>query len=164
MKINEPDKNCYYSFGKEYFGPFLLGFTRWLNDELYKSEIKKVFFFARDGYMMEKAYNLVGDSTLEKSYVYFSRNSIRQALLCYSTSYMDSLKYLSIEKYISLGKILEYYGFTKDEKEFLEKENNWDLFEEFELELLPQNSRVEFIYNSLKKKFIRSRDSRIAYC
>lgn len=51
--------NTYYEFGRIYFGPFLLGFSRWLNNQVGKNKIDKLFFFARDGYMMEKAFKLV---------------------------------------------------------------------------------------------------------
>ena len=79
-KINKLEQEKYYEFGREYFGPFLLGFTRWLHSEIKKQEIQKVFFFARDGWMMERAFRLIVKSNIEEGYVYFSRKSIRQAL------------------------------------------------------------------------------------
>lgn len=115
-KINNLEQEKYYEFGRAYFGPFLLGFTRWLYNEIKKQEIQKVFFFARDGWMMEQAFHLIVRSNIEEAYVYFSRKSIRQALLHRCKSYEESLKYVSAEKYISFGGLLEYYGFDENER------------------------------------------------
>ena len=80
MDINE----YAVKLGRDYFGPFLLGFTRWLKKSIDSKNINKVFFFSRDGYMMAKSFEILNDDAgygYECEYVYFSRSSIRQALL-----------------------------------------------------------------------------------
>lgn len=151
--LKTPDvkkKTDYYQFGWNYFGPFLLGFTKWLNCKFEDDKIEKVFFFSRDGYMMEKAFKLLYSGNYEIEYVYFSRKSIRQALLYKCDTFLESLKYMSIEKFVSLGKILEYYGFSKEEREKLARENNWNLLSEFEFVTLRDNSFVEDLFYKLK--------------
>lgn len=146
------EKSTYYQFGWKCFGPFLLGFTKWLNLKLESKKIRKVYFFSRDGYMMEKAYNLLNAKTSDTEYVYFSRKSIRQALLYTCDTFEESLAYLSIEKFVSLGKILEYYGFSKQERSKLAYDNNWNLLSEYEYETLQNNSVVAGIYDKLKSR------------
>lgn len=108
--------NKYSRFGYETFGPFLLDFVEWLDDELNNKEYDNIFFFSRDGYMMKKAYEVVAPDTSKKSqYVYFSRKSIRQALLWQFTNLEESLIYISKTKYVSIGSILEYFGFAHNE-------------------------------------------------
>lgn len=151
--LNDPSierENPYYKFGWKYFGPFLLGFTKWLDLKLREKGIKKVYFFSRDGYMMEKAYKTLALKEIKVEYVYFSRKSIRQALLYKCENFEDSLKYLSIEKFISLGKILEYYGFSKKECEQIAQKNAWNLSTEYSYETLKNNSIVKNIYISLR--------------
>ena len=142
----------YYEFGRTYFGPFLLGFTRWLNSEILQHKINKVFFFARDGYMMEKAFKLVNQESVYEKYVYFSRKSIRQALLHRCIDYTDSLRYISATIYISFGGLLEYYGFDESERIRLAKSYSLDLQHDFEVNHLAANIRVKKIYDDLREE------------
>lgn len=116
--FNEKEKS-FYDFGNKIFGPFLYGYSNWLYNSIKEKNLKKVFFFSRDGYMMLKAFahilNYNNDNSTTYEYVYFSRKSLRTALLWKENSYIDSLKYLSKHQYISLMEILEYYGFDKNQ-------------------------------------------------
>ena len=116
MKNGNDEKNNIYSFGYNKFGPFLFGFTSWLIECISKENYQKVFFFSRDGFMMKKAFDILYKGDIESEYVYFSRKSIRQSLLWRINTYEESLKYLGWERYISVGKLLEYYGFCYDER------------------------------------------------
>lgn len=84
---------------------------RWLKAELIARGYDKVFFFSRDGYMMQKAFDRINDTAIRSEYVYFSRKALRAPLLTDCTDYADSLKYLARERFISIGKLLDYYGF-----------------------------------------------------
>ena len=106
----------YYQFGYKVFGPFLLGFTAWLAEKTKENSIEKILFFARDGYMMQKAYNEFPlDEHIKNDYFYCSRKSLRQALLWKLHNYKDSIKYVNISKFVSMGYMLEYYGFSNTE-------------------------------------------------
>ena len=142
--------NTYYEFGRIYFGPFLLGFSRWLNNQVGKNKIDKLFFFARDGYMMEKAFKLVEKEEVDEKYVYFSRKSIRQALLHRCRDFEDSLKYISAEKYISFGGLLEYYGFDEVERIRLAEKYSLDLKQDFDMISLAINDQIKRVYYDLQ--------------
>ena len=145
----------YYKFGNQYFGPFLLGYTRWLTEKIRDEKLDKVFFFSRDGYMMKKAYDIINNNKADNHYVYFSRKSIRQALLCDCNTYEDSLKFLSVEKYISLGKILEYYGFSEQERHDLAMSHGWDLSKDYEFSKLKRNEYIFNIFKYLRDSIIK---------
>lgn len=163
------EKRC-YEFGKEYFGPFLLAYTNWLIDKIEKENIKKVFFFSRDGYMMQESFKLLNldDDEVEVNYAYFSRKSIRQALLYKTNDYKDSLKYLTKERYVSLGKILDYYGlndeaqneifdFYKKDKDFIftyEDLKDCNFIEEIYYKYLEQINKNSKEQAELLKKYI----------
>lgn len=146
-------KNSYYNFGFSKFGPFLYGFSNWLiKNVITNTDYSKTFLFARDGYMMKKAI----DEQVEKGkynyeYVYFSRKSIRQALLYNTSSFSDSLKYISRERYITYGKLLEYYGFDyKTSLEICEKEKI-NIDEQILLKSILTNRQAFYLYKKLKK-------------
>lgn len=142
----------YYEFGKHYFGTFLFGFTKWLDKNIKNKKVDKIFFFSRDGYMMKKAFEEISELSSKSVYVYFSRKSIRQALLCKCESYNESIKYLSVEKYVSLGKILEYYGFSDSEREELAGEYGLCLHKEYKFADLGTSEELEKIYMMLKNQ------------
>ena len=148
-KTGQKNVEKYDEFGRSYFGPFLLGFTRWLYDEIKKNKLQKVFFFARDGWMMEKAFQLICKDDIEERYVYFSRKSIRQALLHQCKSYEESLKYVSAEKYISFGGLLEYYGFDEQERNVISNRYSVELKKDFDVAILAFNTQIKNLYDDL---------------
>lgn len=75
------NKNKYYNIGYEILGSLLYGYSKWLLENLKKNNIKKVFFLAREGNLLKKAFDLVNDSDIKSKYIYISRRSVRPALL-----------------------------------------------------------------------------------
>lgn len=61
--------------GYEIQGPVLYGFINWLQVELKKEHIDKVFFLARDGQIIQKAYNKLEDC-IPNVYMYASRKAL----------------------------------------------------------------------------------------
>lgn len=153
--MNRIEKDCYYHFGYTIFGPFLYGFTGWLRNHLKNDSIEKIFFFSRDGYMMQKAYSVMDNYLfleLPHEYVYFSRNSLRHALLWKCQSYVDSLKYLSEQRFISFSEVASYYGLRyEDVDDILIKVGlKWE--ENILFATLPTNGQVNFIYQACKDR------------
>lgn len=160
----------YTRFGYAYFGPFLYGFTKWLREKIKENGDRKVFFFSRDGFLMQKAYNLFEEEKplgLEQYYAYFSRNSLRRGLLWHCDSFEKSLRYLSKRRFIELAEIASYYGLERDEVEPVLNEigTGWD--ENLEFDKLYENKEVRTVYEKFKNVIIeRSRnqyDTVIAY-
>lgn len=84
----------YYQYGYEVLGPLLYGFSRWLHNRAMLEKVGRLFFVARDGALMQKAYNtLYKDEALDNQYFYASRTAIRMPYL-----YMEN----SIENLVSL--------------------------------------------------------------
>jgi len=148
-KVNVGDE--YYRFGVDYFGPFLYGFICWFCNEINEKQYEKVFFFSRDGYMMQKAFAIFNsDKKIDARYVYFSRRSIRQALLHTCSSYEESLKYLTWERYITVGELLEYYGLSTSERKDVAQEESLELCENLAFSTLKENRRMKALYNSIQ--------------
>ncbi len=146
------ERSEYYDFGFQYFGPFLYGFTRWLAAKLKENDLQKVFFFARDGYMMQKAFELLEPDFPKTEYVCFSRKSLRQSLLWQCDGFRESLQYLTYENFISVGRLLDYYGFSEAERAALADEYALDLAEDLPWGTLSENRTAENIYTSLRPR------------
>ena len=149
------DTADYYNFGFNVFGPFLFGFTVWLRNRIKESKDEEIFFLSRDGYMIQKAYGLFEEEqplNIHNSYVYFSRNSLRRALLWKTESYEDSLRYISKERFTDIATIVSYYGLDySDVKQCIDDIGiGWS--EQLFLEKLPQNEKVRKIYELNRDK------------
>lgn len=147
IKNNLHEKTDIYKFGFSKFGPLLYGYTVWLMLKIKENDIKKVYFFSRDGFMMKRAFDSINaDKTVETKYVYFSRKSLRQALFWNSKDFEKSLEYLSSSRYISVNGILEYYGFEDKEINVLAHSLNLDLKQLYLTKELKYNKQIENIY------------------
>ena len=153
------NKSEYYQFGFNEFGPLLYGFTKWLSKQFNDMNIKKVFFFSRDGFMMKKAFDTFGQNdTMTSTYTYFSRKSLRQSLFWNCNDYYESLQYLSSMRYISTKGILEYYGFGDEEVHDIIKEYGLDGEHVYVAKELSVAKDVEKLYNSLKNRIYEKSD------
>ena len=147
------ENNKYFKFGVEKFGPFLFGFTVWLRNAIENENIDKIFFFARDGFMMEKAYLLLEQSCplgIESEYVYFSRNSMRRALLWTCDSYEESLKFLTPKLYIPFSEIASYYGIEKTKGIEIAKSVGLQWDKDLVYSELKINPKVKKVYELMK--------------
>ncbi len=152
--VNALERDNFYQFGYEKFGPFLMGFTEWLHTSAENDGVEKLFFFSRDGFVMQKAFQKlqgISKCTIADSYAYFSRKSLRTALLWTCKDYKESLKYLSVSRYISIAAILDYYGFDDEERCDISKDMNLDLTQEVSYDSLVENSDIQAVYQVLQK-------------
>jgi len=148
-------------FGYEKFGPLLLIFSKWLQKELEKKQIKKVYFLARDGFIMKKAFDIVNDNkNIKSSYFYASRRSIIVPSLWKLNKADEILDVIAFNKNISIKSFLKKVGLDNYKKVeyFLIKYNyaldtsinlvNSKNFKNFLKEIFPlikENSKQEYI-------------------
>lgn len=109
-----------YEFGQKLYGPFLGAFAIWLLEKIRKSKCHKVFFFARDGYMMQRAFDAIADIDIPTEYVYFSRKSIREALLWSKSDACGLFSLLPWKRLVTRGEALAFLMFKADEISTLE--------------------------------------------
>lgn len=86
-------ENRHQKIGYALFGPVLYGVTAWLAQEAKAHQIEKILFFARDGYLFQKAYENM-DGGVSSTYFLVSRNSMLLPFLATKPSY--DLFYLTV--------------------------------------------------------------------
>lgn len=110
----EKASNEYYSkFGYNIFGPLLLKFSYWLNENLKEKKITKVYFLARDGYILKKSFDLIKSKEIKSYYLYASRRSIIVPSLVKVKNFNEIFELISFPKYITLRKLLKKVGFDE---------------------------------------------------
>lgn len=101
IMTGDPD----YDFGYNCIGPLMIGFTKWIGNQLAYNDIKKVFFFSREGYFIKKCFEhyYIG-SKYEARYLYVSRKSITTPVLSEEVIFDD----LSAFRTVGVKNALEY--------------------------------------------------------
>lgn len=106
-------KDPYYQFGYAQFGKLLYGYVHWIHDEAVKRGIKKLFFFARDGFIMKQAYeSCIEDPEIEIRYLEVSRRSLRGPILWMDCSFETIIKMVTNSKLVSLESIFDGLGLS----------------------------------------------------
>lgn len=95
MPISE---NTYYKLGYEVLGVLLYGYTNWLIRELREKNIDKIFFLAREGACLKRAFDIINDNEIESKYLYASRRSTRVPLLKDINNFEDIFKIVKMRK------------------------------------------------------------------
>ena len=83
-----PSNKYWENFGFKYGGPVVYGYMQWLSEQLIKDDIHEAMFVARDGYTLQKVFDIVKQSKVSTHYYYAPRIINLVSNLNYKT-YMD---------------------------------------------------------------------------
>lgn len=144
------NKDDYYHFGYEKFGPFLWGYSKWLYNSLINEKIDKVYFFSRDGLIMKKAFDILYEK--EKIVTYYlevSRRSLRVPVLWMNCDFETIVDMISPSRILPLKTIFEGVGLNiYDYNKLLEKyEFNEHTY--FERANIARNKKIIQLYSEL---------------
>ena len=150
MSLNEKNMNFCYNFGYNDFGPILLSFSNWLLSELTKKNIKKVYFFSRDGLIIKKAFDIINENRNIKSYYFYaSRRSIIVPALWKARCFNEFYDKISLPNKISIKKLLKKLGLENTEYIEVAKKYNLNLNQEYSLSFLKSNNEISKILEKL---------------
>lgn len=157
--VNEKMIDPYYKFGYEKFGPFLWGYVKWLHSDFKKENIKKVFFFSRDGYIMKKAYDLLYHDDIKDMYLEVSRRSLRVPILWLNSSFENYINMISPSKLVTIQSIFDGAGLDiNNYKELLTK---YDFTKESTLDRseILNNNQLKELYTELLPEILKKSKS-----
>jgi predicted HAD superfamily hydrolase len=120
------ESTAYVRWGYEVFGPLLLGFCRWMHDDLLKRGINKIVFFSRDGYILKRAFESLYDGW-DTSYLYVSRRSLRIPQLWLNPDIHYVVRSFPLARRLTMESYLKNVG--------LEPALYWKTLEDFSLNL-----------------------------
>ena len=107
ISIFSHSNDFYYKFGYDYFGPILLGYSKYLHDNL-KNE--KKYFLSRDGYIMKLAYETLYGKDDNNIYMYASRRSLIVPTLWNCENYSDMFSKYTIKSKLTVIKAFNILG------------------------------------------------------
>lgn len=147
--------NQFSQVGYETEGPVLYGFTKWLAKKLKEDKIDKVFFLARDGQIMRKAYDkLSSDSILDipDEYMYVSRQSLNIPSFWMTSNLSEFELRFGWPWRITITSFLKRVGLNPDHYINYFKQAGFDLEKKYEWQSLLQDSSFRNIYNQYIKE------------
>ena len=151
------DVDEYYKFGRKIYGPFLLAYSDWMYKKIVEKKTSSIFCLSRDGYMMKKGLEIIArreKSEINIKYLYCSRKSLRQALLYTSKNYIESLKYLTFRKVVTVNIILDYYGFNDKEIHEMSDRDGIRIDREIKYIDIENDKEIEELYEKNKEKIL----------
>lgn len=142
----------YIRFGYEVFGPLLFGFVTNLFQDMKKESIQQVFFLARDGFIIQKAYRELGlDLEISDFYFEASRRSLRVPSYKRTMSYEDILAQLTVPNKTTLIQIFDSLGLDIEKYSQIIKSLGMDPASRIKRDLLKKNEKVRILYNRISE-------------
>lgn len=153
-------QNDFFAVGVNALGPLLVGFCQWIVSECSKMGINKILFFARDGYIVQKAFNILYPD-IDSHYVAISRRSVTVPQLIHAKSMSDIMKIvpyvkrretwvtfmhkLGIDEQDPLvAKLVEKYGLEISKDQLLNNPKYASVFDEI-IQIVRENASQEMV-------------------
>lgn len=108
------DDHYFYRAGYEMEGPLLVGFSKWLNNELNIRGIEKVFFLSRDGQIMQKAYTFLYGNNIVSKYMYASRRSLIVPTLWMCNTFEEVVNSMFFPRIGTISAFLKKLGLNEE--------------------------------------------------
>lgn len=148
----------YYLFGYEAFGPLLAGYSKWLYSEIKKENIVQLCFFARDGLIIKKAFDILysHDEAVRTNYLLVSRRSLRVPQIWFHPDYFNIIKGFPEASMQSIITFFDTLGLDfKDYRAVCEKLGIDEQYTYKKSGML-QNRELISLYDEIKKDVIRN--------
>lgn len=138
--------------GVQLLGPLMFGFVTWLNKEVEKKQIKKVFFLAREGDIIKKAYDMLyQDDKISTQYMYASRRSIIVPSYWANSEYNEICQSMSRSVHMNISEWFFRLGLDVKEYKNLLREKNIDFEYSFNGRELENNEIIKDLYECIRK-------------
>lgn len=105
----ENEDRFWYNFGYINAGILTLGFIQWIVQNIVIDQVEHLYFFSRDGYIMQKIYNLYKEyhpGLPDSHYMYTSRNFFYLACITSVEDIMDRQTLFGTNEYMTIKEIL----------------------------------------------------------
>lgn len=137
--------------GYEAQGPVLYGYVNWLQEQFKKDGIERAFFLARDGQLMQKAYQKLS-SPITNEYMYASRKALIIPSLWMNPSIQEIQKAIFWDKYGTISSFLKKIGLIPDEFKNVYIRAGLSLNTTYEYERLWKNPKFLTIFEKYIKR------------
>ncbi|MEM8867822.1 MAG: HAD family hydrolase [Verrucomicrobiota bacterium] len=96
--------------GYNKLGPLLFGFSHWIRQRVKKDKVDRLLFLARDGKIMQEAFQCVNVDEIKNDYLFVSRQVLIHPMLWLHPELEEIQNYASISEKSDIGSVLERLG------------------------------------------------------
>lgn len=151
-KIYNTTNDRSYKLGFEIFGVFLIGFCKWIHENITKEKINNIFFLARDGYIVKEVYDKLYPNENTK-YLYISRKSlVLPSIKSYNTN--EIIDSLILPPSFKIDDILSLLNIDIDKVK--SKINKYDLNKIYYRKKLNEYNDIKKLIDDLKDIIIKN--------
>lgn len=141
--------------GYQAYGPLLYGFCDWLYNELRKKKIEKVFFFARDGFIMQKAFDeyikVRKKEGFISKYLYVSSRSLAVPAIYQCENLADICGIVAFRRNFKVSDFIEQLGLESKKYSKIVKACNLKMDDMIARASLQTNEKVCKLFEAIKK-------------
>lgn len=142
---------AFYRYGFEVVGPLLYGFCKWLHDTVQEHREEKLFFLARDGYLLWQAYNsMYGSDAIENCYLYLSTIVMRRVQAWMGADPLEVISAHPPRTFIKLEDFCQLFGVERDALADICKSNDLELNDYFLPEAFSRDPRLVAFCEQIK--------------
>lgn len=146
-------RDYYYEFGYKCFGPLLLGFSNWLINNLHNSNMKDIYFLARDGHILKEAFDILNlKKEFQTHYLYGSRRALIVPSLHKYSTINDMTGHINLPTKILVTDLFKRLGLEKENYESLCLNNGIDLNQYYNLNYILNSKEFECVLSELLDK------------
>lgn len=151
----------YYRFGYNYFGPFLWGYINWLYKEFQTYNPEKIFFFARDGLIMKKAYEMSFSTDTPIAYLEVSRKALRIPILYIDNELSTVIDMLPPSGYFTLEMLLDCVGIKESDVAELLNQYQFEIGMNLNAKEIVNDENFNKFYDKIKPLIVKK--SQLSY-
>lgn len=155
-------RNCsaklsgYEKMGCEVFGPVLYGFSQWLYKRLCRDDIHDVYFMARDGYVMKRAFDELATKGIKTHYLLASRRAYFVPTIWFRSEFEEVIQWFSHVNRMSLRSFLLRIGLDPEPYQKKAREFNLELDRVYEKRSFYQTPAVKSFYDAIRADVIEN--------
>lgn len=152
--------NEYKKVGISILGPLLYGYVKWLESSFRKNKYDKVLFFSREGFLIEKIYNLIcTEEGPSHCYFYASRQALQVAAICIDSDFEQVINSMFLPHQFEVEWLIRKWGLNA--QEFLNEIKECELLinEKLNKFTVLKDKRIYRLYELLKKDIVANSEN-----
>lgn len=156
IKENYPyNSSRKFQLGYEVFGPLLIGFSKWIHENICQKGSENLIFLARDGYIIKKAYNILYPKE-NTDYMYVSRKSMALPAIHKSTNRDEFLDCITLPPIFTIDTLLNLFNIKSYKKEKCLADLKISKSEIFRRDEIKENVKINRLIDALYEDIMRS--------
>lgn len=149
------NKDYFWKRGYNCLGPLLYSYSKWLEENFLKEKYDNIFFLSRDGFIMQKAFEIVNQK-LKTKYLYASRRALIVPTLWIKNDLEDVFSVMFFQKYITIGAFIKKLGLIPEDYEKIVQKYGYKLEQNINIYIEKESDNFKYFYKELQPEISKN--------